>query len=406
MNMNELYELAFVVRKEKLWKTLYDNELFAISLSNGEIGYCSVMGSLGQLLALALYVGGKGLASYQTFQGTNPEGLNQLKLQEFMLSQSCLQCSFEGKETLAPHELKAVRVYAATHKVTIRGANAFPQFVSYQPAHHPWSVSMEEDINLLGEMLAASLEVSKKLKKVDKAELGFAEGPAYNRSIPLLTPTDEGFFWSMYKLPPKRPTVYPEPKLEDELLLARLRKQKKKSGTWACDVIMSPTPSMPEDGQVPIYPYMLLAANCNTKLVIPTDVVEDYEKGAETLLDALGNRMLEMGIPNRILVTNNRTYALLKSITSGLNVELKRQKTNSFLDALEEDLLDYCGGAAEGDEDDASGILDFLDMFDSGRLQAVPEELWQQLQALVQQGLLDEEIESRVRELLKRRNQF
>ena len=44
MYSERLYSLAFAVRKTKLWKTLYDNELFAVSLSNGEIGYCSVMG--------------------------------------------------------------------------------------------------------------------------------------------------------------------------------------------------------------------------------------------------------------------------------------------------------------------------------------------------------------------------
>ena len=105
MYSERLYSLAFAVRKTKLWKTLYDNELFAVSMSNGEIGYCSVMGALGEHLALALYIGSEGLDSYRLFQEANHMEMNVLKTQEFMLSQVCLQCSFESKEELSSKEL-------------------------------------------------------------------------------------------------------------------------------------------------------------------------------------------------------------------------------------------------------------------------------------------------------------
>ena len=49
--------LAFRFRKAKLWNKLLDDELFAVQLSDGEIGYCCVMGQLGEHLSLALYVG-------------------------------------------------------------------------------------------------------------------------------------------------------------------------------------------------------------------------------------------------------------------------------------------------------------------------------------------------------------
>ena len=62
---DRLYELAFALRKAKPWKTLFDSELFALSLPNGETGYCSVMGFLGEHLAIALYVGNHGLDCYR-----------------------------------------------------------------------------------------------------------------------------------------------------------------------------------------------------------------------------------------------------------------------------------------------------------------------------------------------------
>ena len=62
--METLYRLAFAYKKTKLWKKLSDGQLFAVALSDGETGYCSVMGALGEHIALALYPGASGLRSY------------------------------------------------------------------------------------------------------------------------------------------------------------------------------------------------------------------------------------------------------------------------------------------------------------------------------------------------------
>ncbi len=40
---DDLMEAAFQFRSDKLWKKLNDNEIFTVSLSNGETGYCNVM---------------------------------------------------------------------------------------------------------------------------------------------------------------------------------------------------------------------------------------------------------------------------------------------------------------------------------------------------------------------------
>ena len=48
MPTETLYDIALQYKKTKLWKQLCDTELFALKLSNGEIGYCSVMGRAGR----------------------------------------------------------------------------------------------------------------------------------------------------------------------------------------------------------------------------------------------------------------------------------------------------------------------------------------------------------------------
>lgn len=101
----ELYELAFAFRDTKLWNRLYEDELFAIPLPNGETGYCSVMGRAGEHFALAVYPGKQGLRSFQRIQEAEDAigwfGLmDPLKMQEHMLSLRCVQCSLENKDML------------------------------------------------------------------------------------------------------------------------------------------------------------------------------------------------------------------------------------------------------------------------------------------------------------------
>ena len=53
MNMDRLYDLAFKFRESKLWNYVYEDELFAVKLSDERTAYCSIMGSSGQHVALA-----------------------------------------------------------------------------------------------------------------------------------------------------------------------------------------------------------------------------------------------------------------------------------------------------------------------------------------------------------------
>lgn len=400
MYPDQLYELAFAFRKTKLWKSLYDSELFAVSLPGGEIGYCSVMGFLGEHLALALYVGNRGLDSYRLLQGLGEREMNPLKAQESMLSQDCLQCSFESRDELSPQEQSSVRAYTAQHGLSLRGANAFPQFTGYLPARYPWPVSDREDMQRLCAALKAALAVSEKLKSARKSQLGFREGPAYDRSIPLLAPAGEGFSWSLHPLPPRQPVQYPEPVLKDELLMMRLRKTRKHSGTWACDVVMLPQPSAEDETAAPVFPYTLLAGDCETGIALSTIVVADYEADAEALLRALGEHMLEQGVPRQIQVVDERTYSLLKNLAAALKIKLTLQPENDLLDEMEAEFVEYFSDQMSGTvEDELEELFKMLSELDDDTLLAMPNELWSQLRTMERHGVLDEELAERLRSL-------
>lgn len=57
--VDDMLAVAFQYRDTELWKELTDSDVFAFRLSDGETGYCCVMGNAGEHLALGFYRGQK-----------------------------------------------------------------------------------------------------------------------------------------------------------------------------------------------------------------------------------------------------------------------------------------------------------------------------------------------------------
>lgn len=122
------------------------------------------------------------------------------------------------------------------------------------------------------------------------------------------------------------------------------------------------------------------------------------------MLRALGNRMLEHGIPKEIRVVDERTYALLKNLAAVLKIRLTIQEENDLLDEMEMDFLSYVSvQTADTVEEEAADFAEMFLTLDDDTLLTMPNELWGQLCSLEQQGMLDEAVARRLRALSKRK---
>ena len=65
---DQLYDAAFKYKKTGIWKKLWDNEIFAVRLNNGETGYISTMGKDSGLNALGVFIGDEGFNSYRIIE--------------------------------------------------------------------------------------------------------------------------------------------------------------------------------------------------------------------------------------------------------------------------------------------------------------------------------------------------
>ena len=156
------------------------------------------------------------------------------------------------------------------------------------------------------------LRFRKSSKRQGKSSLGFLSGAPYNRAVPLLERINDSYRLSMIELPARQERINPSPLVKDELLVARLKKKKKAGLAWACEVIMFPSPTSDgeadENGMVeapenaPIFPFMLVIADCTSEMIIPNELIADYDRDAGTLVDDLAHSMGEHGVPSEIQV--------------------------------------------------------------------------------------------------------
>ena len=126
---DKLYEAAFRYKKAKIWKKMWDSDVFAVKLSNGEIGYVSIMGRNGEYNALGLYIGKEGFESYRLMANINRYSGSEFRDRELLLQQKCLQAALENKGDLLPEEVEETRAYAKKNGIRLSGKNAFPQFI-------------------------------------------------------------------------------------------------------------------------------------------------------------------------------------------------------------------------------------------------------------------------------------
>ncbi len=362
---DSLYELAFAYKKTKLWKMLWDTQLFAVQMPDGEIGYCCVMGKNGEHTALAVYVGQSGIDAYRNLGkeydmiilDENGNDAPTFQMHEKLMSQDCIQCAFERN-----YDMRDVSVAEAQHyarRYGVKHAGIYPDFVRYKPSRYPWYVRDEADQRYIAEALSAAIEVNRRIeadvarykeenpsaaarnvRKTVIGELGFTDGAPYDRRIPFIKHEADGSFtWSSMDLPMEKQISYPSPTLPaNDILLSRVKKAKsyknslKHKGAWYCDIVMLPqaTSDQTYDGlnghnadnaaaggrwsedeaeeaaepfEAPIFPMAILAVDRESQEVVDARLVLELDtEGCARMVRNLAEMIADNGKPLALIV--------------------------------------------------------------------------------------------------------
>ena len=347
---NRLFDLALLYKKTKLWKKLWDTQMFAVRFSDGDIGYCCVMGMLGEYIAIAVYPGQSGLDSLRMLHDEIDEA-DELAMLERSCCQDCLSLTFSSKSELYPRDAEDITAYCKANGVSLRGKNAYPHFQRYRPGYMPWYLEDEADQRRMSEALEAALEVSDRLTREMTTPdlLGILEGMPYDKDVQLLTKAEDGWHWEAMALPPRVPVEWPPVIIGDDLTRARLERAPRK-GEWAVKLFrhfQAATDQEEDEVELadltaaPYFPWSIMIVDTKKTLVVQVGLSQSAEDYTQALAKVLADAVSCAGMPRKITVVDDRTQAALSEFCASYDIKLDRRKRCKPLQDALDNMLNH-----------------------------------------------------------------
>ena len=315
-----------------------DADLFGVqNPQNGDIGYCCIMGQLGEVFALAVYLGSEGLKGYLRIQsGEIGEGDP-----DAMHVQECLMASFEDRGALAKEDLQTIKKLG----LKFRGRNAWPRFRSYRPGYVPWFLTKDE-AGFLTIALQQAIDVALRFKKDRDLLTPKKEGPVMMVRVPKSRDAD-GDWKDVWMVPPAPEKAHLTVGATDEIRLRRLKKEiSSREGIWEIDTFYFP--GAVQEGARPFFPRTLVVLDHSSGMALHNWLAPPWESLSE-FQESLLDFVQKIGIlPERILVSKHDNLKMLEPIASTLKIDLNMVEILEAVEEFREEMYTHFLGAPAG----------------------------------------------------------
>ncbi len=310
-----LYDLSIEFRKTACWKWMTDDQIFGVrNPKTGEIGYCCIIGILGQEFGIIVYTGTAGLSSYQRIQKrSNPSD----KFEDF-IAQKCLSITFDNKNALEKEDLSVI----AELSLKLEGTKAYPFFRNLSPGYFPWFITAD-DSDFLCLVLDQAMDVCLRCKENPNLLSSQRSNLYLVRVLGSRDGTDE---WNDQWIEPD--PIRPKPIAHweiDEVRLKRIQTNLKKTRmTWELAYAFENMP-VKESGR-PFYPLFLLITDTQSGFILDSQMVapHSYESQlTEYFLQAVEKNKM---YPDEVMVEKDEAVAILQPTLSRLGIILAKVK--------------------------------------------------------------------------------
>ena len=332
----QLYQKAEEFKALAPWEWMFDSDLFGVvNPDTGEIGYCCIMGSLGEYYAMTLYKGSRGLHSY--FRLAEAADDREIAIERF-LEQECIKVSFENREDLKKKDRDLIKQLG----LKFRGAGNWPLFRDYSAGWFPWYLE-EDQVSFLCTALDQAMVVANRMRNDEK----------------LLYPPDENENQFLVRVPSKKGKSLewhdewriPEPyRIYPTSILAidnaRIQKilniAKPVTNTLEFGWFHIHEGVMDDSGR-PFYPLMNIAVETESKMIVFQDLMSPTEKYSKVIPNLL--RMIESLkiIPGELRVNREEMFYILEEVCNILNIELLYHPHLNDIDVAKRELFKVMG---------------------------------------------------------------
>lgn len=317
-----LYDAAIAFRNIEPWEWMKETDIFGVrNPQTGEVGYCCIMGEMGEVLAIAVYLGTEGLEGYLNIR----RGQIQHDDPDSLFIQNCLMLSFENRKLVQEDDMEIINELG----LKFRGKNAWPVFRRYEPGYFPWFLNRDEVLYMTNALQQAT-DICLRFK--DDAKL--FRSPDKNQYLIRVAEEKNGRVswkneWRKPSLPEKKDQGFYKP--VDEVRIQRLKKTVKSThAIWEIDFFYAPTPVL--EGERPFFPYAIMIIDHDTGFILDMHLAETRSYQEEFLDQFLNCIETTSVIPLEILARKEEAVKLLETYASRLNIRLSRVKKLQNID--------------------------------------------------------------------------
>jgi hypothetical protein len=332
--MEELFRIAVQFADLEPWKTLSEDQLIMVRGDDNQICFCSVMGALGEVLALQVYTG---VQSYRFFQRLSAGQIHSAG--DFFAEQRGVSVEFVRLKELKPPDRELLR--ALRHSP--RSGILAPMFRANRPGYHPWYIT-EPEAKLLRQCLRAEMAVLNAIS--EQPDL-----PLWNRknAYPVVEHTPEednpSRYWIRVENVPPEPKISPVlPVLDERKLNATLARHFPLKGVFELDHFYGST-AIGKVNERKACMRMAFAVDATSGIAFPPQVEAPFLPTGDMLVNAVYAAIeAARRLPTSIHVRNPEFKVLLTPLATALGFRVEVANSLPALDYAKHSLLSVLGG--------------------------------------------------------------
>jgi hypothetical protein len=258
-----LYRAAVRVKELAPWEWMTEADTFCVqSPESGELGFVSVMGSLGEHYGVSFYLGSEGIHGFLDLQMMGP-----FADPDALLQIPQLHASFEDRGELDRRDREIIKKLG----LKFRGRNAWPMFRAFRPSFFPWFLESGE-ARFLTVALEQLADVAPRFKE-DASLLEPSEGEGYLLRVPRRE--GETLVWedAATGVPPlDAPPIEVEMEASKMDALGRLPMRRAR---LEVDFFMIPA-SVQDRGDRPYFPHMLMVVDAKSGMIVGSELLTPF----------------------------------------------------------------------------------------------------------------------------------
>ncbi len=334
LEWTRLIESAVRIKQLAPWQWMQADDVFGIAHpETGEIGFISVMGALGEHLAVAVYLGASAWARFLALQQAPPGVLDEHP--ELLLEIPQLRASFEDRGDLEDWDRQLLRRL----NLKFRGRKAWPRFQSFRPGFMPWRLELDE-ISFLTLAIEQLEQVAPRLQEDRSCLRGEAPGSFLIRSCQTRKGKTGEWNDRYERVPP--PEFPPVPLAWDPGDVKKLKRMPAREDLLELDFFQFPG-AIGNKGERPQAGYILLSLHAQSNLVFGAQtlcVTESIEHMWGQIPGLLLSRLAEPGLrPREIHVQSKLLRNVLQPAFKELGTKIVLKPALKKLRAAKRELL-------------------------------------------------------------------